>query len=94
VSNSYKLTGSLAFSLRRWQGATTLSITTFSILTPSINGFLHVTLSIKDTELYYALHNAECRCAECRILFIVILSDIILKVIMLSVVAPLAKLRH
>ncbi len=55
---------------------------------------LHVTLSINDTDHYYALRNAECSCAECRILFIVILSVIILNVIMLSVVAPLAKLRY
>ncbi len=53
-------------------GATTLSITTFSIMTLSIRG-LHVTLSI----------TMLCHYAEYRILFIIMLN-----VVMLSVVVP------
>jgi hypothetical protein len=58
-------------------GATTLSITTFSIMTLGIRG-LHVTLST-------TAHSVTmlCHYAECRILFIITLN-----VVMLSVVVP------
>jgi hypothetical protein len=66
---------------------TTFSITTFSIMTLSICD-LYVTLSIKYTEHYNALHSAEC-----NVLFIVILSVIMLNVVMLTVVGPKGLLR-
>jgi hypothetical protein len=69
-------------------GATTLSITTFSLTTLSIKG-LYVTLGINDTHSITMLcHYAKCRDAQCQILFVILLNVIVLSVVILNVVAP------
>ncbi len=79
-------------------GASTLTITTFSIMTLCVEAFsikdLIVTLRIidtpKDTRISFQCHYAICRYAECRVLFKVMLKVIILSVrlnaIILSVI--------
>jgi hypothetical protein len=66
-----------------YNGATTFSIQTLSIITLNING-LFATLSLNDKR-----HYAECHYAECCILFIAVLNVVMLNVVVLSVMAPL-----
>jgi hypothetical protein len=63
-------------------GATTLSVTTFRIMTFSIRSF-YVTLSISDSQHKQNSIIMLCYYAVCRILF-----TIMLNVVLLSVVAP------
>ncbi len=77
------------------QGATTLSIMTFSITTLSImtlgiKGFFAIfsimTFSIGTLSITTLCHHAEFRYSGCLILFIIILNVIMLSVVMLNVV--------
>jgi hypothetical protein len=74
------------FTARCYSGATTLSMTTLSIMTcSSIKGLL-VTISINDIQ--HKTLWTECHFVECHNFFVVMLNVVMLSVVMLKVVAP------
>jgi hypothetical protein len=75
------------YTVRLFDGAMTLSIKTFSLITLGVNG-LFVTFSINDTQLTTLCHYTECHYAKCHVLFIVMLSAVMLGVIVPCVAAP------